>query len=284
MEPNFYAIENWKEQINMKASRVVLCDNNILTTPENHKREVFDYLKQIAPKEGAMVEGSRALRRVEFDGGWDWRHLEENIELIQGVKYSKIRVAWDDIKYENRFDRAMKFLLKAYPQVSKRGMHESTECFVLYNCDLITDDSLESCLFRAYKLYHHYHVWPYLMRYQPLDTLKYKSYVSPQWSENDAIDIGRWANNRHVLPKVPRFTDYYGRKEDGTCLSKCSINEIRAFEAVKKRMPTPIAIDYTKPFRANLGALRQELEQRAIILQKTTEAIHEQLAWFADAV
>lgn len=259
IESDFYVIKNYKEQINDKAGNVVICDNNLLAAPLEHWKEVLSYLTEIAHKDGVRIQGTRKLRTVEFDGGFDWRHLkDENIELLKDIRFSKIRVAFDDVRYEKGFDQSIERLLKAFPKVSKRGMHENIECYVLYGCDL-TKDTLEDTLYRVYKLYHHYKIWPYLIRFQPLDNLTYKTYVSPFWTSEDLVDIARWANSRRVLAKTPNYKFYYGRQEDGKCLSHFQGDQSLFVSGHSFEIPI---LNYDLGYQANFEILKRDLRER----------------------
>lgn len=265
IESEFYIIDNWKEQINLNASRIVIMDNNLLAAPYEHRKEVFDYLTKIASVEGTKVPGRRKLRSVEFDGGFDARHMtDENLEMIKRIRWRKIRVAFDRIDYEEVFDRAMDRLIKAYPKVSSRGMHEQIECYVLFGCPE-TNDSLEDTLYRAYKLLYHHRIFPYLMRYQPLESLTYKSFVAPNWDEKDLVDIARWVNNRRLLFRVPSYKYFFGRKSDGKSLSRTSNEQKRLFSQLSKTEP---GLDYSKLFKGNVDLIREEINERKILLSR----------------
>lgn len=270
LEPEYYVIKNWKDQINLKAGNVVICDNNLLAAPLEHRKEVLEYLAKIAHKDGTRIKGTRKLRTVEFDGGLDFRFLsDENIELLKNIRFSKIRVAFDDVRYEKGFDQAMARLLKAFPKLSKRGKHENIECYVLYGCDA-TKDTIEDTLYRAYKLYHYYGIFPYLMRFQPLNSPTYKTYISPLWKKEDLIDLGRWSNGRFVLPKVPNFKFYFGRKKDGTCLSRFQTAHKEILKKVKHDLPK---LNYALDFKANLPIIREDLGARNDFLNRSEKRI-----------
>ncbi len=263
-ESDAYVIENWRDQINMSAKKIVVCDNNILATGD-HCREVFEYLTEIAHRDGTRIPGSRKVREVEFDGGFDFRRINsENIELIRQVKHSKIRLAWDDVKYESKFDSAMRFLLEAFPKVSSRGLHEEIEVFVLYNCEF-TRDALEDTLYRIYKLFHHYRVMPYAMRYMPLDTLYYKQYVSPLWDPENSVDVARWANSRSILLSVPNFNYYVGRQDNGKTLGR-AVDQQALIGRMASEYVRP-GIDYSRTFKENSTYLRQQVGERVSVLK-----------------
>lgn len=268
IEKENYVISNWKEQIDLSASKIVIMDNNLLAAPFEHRKEVFDYLAEIANSEGTRVPGRRKLRSVEFDGGFDFRHLtEENLEMMKRIRWSRIRLAFDHIAYEKVFDKAMKRLLEAFPKVSSRGVHENIDVFVLYGCPE-NKDTIEDTLWRTYKLIHYYKVKPYLMRYQPLGSLTYKTYVSPYWEENDLVDIARWANNRRILYKVPSFKYYYGRRLDGKCLASLTQGQREILNQVKVDMK---AYDFSKTYQENRDLIQKELDERNNVLTRITK-------------
>lgn len=278
LEPESYIINNWKDQINLDAKYIVLEDNDLLAASYEHRVNVFSYLSEIANVKGTKIPGSRKVREVIFDGGFDFRHLtRENLELMKNIKFSKIKIAFDDIRYEEKFHQGMDLLLEYFPKVSKRGIHENIECYVLYNCNF-TKDTLEDTLYRIYKLKFFYKVLPYVMRFQPLDTIKYKSYVSPHWDENECVDIGRWANNRIISMKVSRYKEYYGRKEDGKCLNSTTkeLKEILSLKKSKELLP----FDFTKGFKYNLQFIKKEISDRRNELNNTDNSIlkYEQIA------
>ncbi len=268
-------IANWKSHIDMTKPNVVICDNNILASPKEHQKEVFDYLREIAPVEGAKVEGGRKLRSANFDGGIDHRLINDNtMEMLKGIRFNRIRLAWDVLGTEPQFDRAMQKLLTLFPQTSSRGLHEMFEVYVLYNCDK-TKDSLEATLYRVYKLLYHYRVLPYLMRYQPLNEESYKTYISPYWDEKDVVDIARWINSRPVLMSTPSYKYYYGRNEDGKCINSTTQEERHILKVLEMNPPK---LDYTKGFKDNLSAIRAEINARNKVLSQIRSVISEQMA------
>lgn len=260
LEPEYYVIDNWKEQINLNAKYIIIQDNNLLSAPIEHRREVFEYLSQIANIKGTKITGKRKIREVIFDSGFDFRNMtRENLEMMKNIKFAKIKVAFDDVHYEKAFDRGVKLLLEYYPKVSKRGLHENIECYVLYNCPY-TKDTIEDTLYRIYKLRYYHGITAYAMRYQPLDTLKYKTYVSPLWSERDCVDIGRWVNDRKVFMPVKRYKYYIGRKEDGKCLS--SLTNVQKLEFLTEIAADILPFDFSRGYDQNLPFITEELAVR----------------------
>jgi hypothetical protein len=260
LEPEYYVIENWKEQINLNSKYIIIQDNNLLSAPIEHRKEVFEYLTDIANIKGTKIPGSRKLREVIFDSGLDFRNMtKENLEMMKTIKFAKIKIAFDDVRYEKSFDIGIRLLLDYYPKVSKRGIHENIECYVLYNCP-DTKDTIESTLYRIYKLRYYYGVNAYAMRYQPLDTLKYKTYVSPFWNEGDCVDIGRWVNDRNVFMPVKRYKYYIGRKEDGKCIS--SFTAAQKIEFLNKVSDEVLPFNFSNGYDYNLPFIKEELALR----------------------
>lgn len=272
IEPNSYEITNWREQIDMTKKTVVFMDNNILAQP--YKTELFKFLEGIASSSKVFAEGSRKVREIRFDSGLDWRYLsEENVELISKIRHNQIRVAWDNIQFERGFDEGISRLLKKYSK-SSRGLFENISCYLMYNYK----DTIEDTLYRAYKLLYHYSIRPFLMRYSPLDSLKYKSYLSPLWSKEDAVDVGRFFNDRRVIFRVPRYLYYVGRDEDAKCISH--YKNLSEAECIYDPMSLP-NIDFSKPFKNNVEILKTELQMRqeamAEIREKSREFIQPDL-------
>lgn len=260
-------ISNWKEQINLRAKEVVLCDNNILAAPYEHRKDVFEYLAEIASAEGTIIPNSKnTIREVSLDGGLDHRRInDENIELIRKVKWSKIRMAWDDIRYEEKFKEAMQRMLDVFGK--KSGLNDHFEVYVLYNCEH-TKDTVEDTLYRVYALFHKFKVLPYVMRYQALTTLEYKKHLSPYWDEYDAGDIGRWVNDRQIFKTVQNFAHYCGRKADGRTSSRFNPEVKQVITPLKE---IPFLVDVTRPFKENADILRRQMEQRREILNRYEE-------------
>jgi hypothetical protein len=103
------------------------------------------------------------------------------------------------------------------------------------------------------------------MRYQPLESLSYKSFVAPNWDKEDLVDIARWINNQRLLFKVPSYKYFFGRESDGRSLSKTSKEHKEVFEMLSKNKPD---LDYTKSFNENVSKLRKEIEERNLWVTK----------------
>jgi hypothetical protein len=145
-------------------------------------------------------------------------------------------------------------------------LDENIECYLLYNCPY-TKDTIEDTLYRIYKLRYSYGINAYAMRYQPLDTLKYKTYVSPLWTERDCVDIGRWVNDRRVFMPVKRYKYYIGRKEDGKCLS--SLTDVQKLEFLNQIAADILPFDFSKGYSYNLTFINEELAIRSSTTNQT---------------
>lgn len=271
IEPESYTIDNWKDQIDMTKKYVFFMDNNIFSTSLKHRKDVFSWCEEYAHKDGVKVEKGKKNREIVFDSGLDFRGItEENMELIKNINFHKIKIAWDDIRYEKVFDEKIRMLLSYFPKTDSRGLHRTSssniEAYVLYNCPY-TKDTLEDTLYRVYKLRYEYGILAYLMRYQPLDTLYPKTYLSPYWTEEDAKDIARWTNNRYVFLSCGSYKFYKGRNSEGKCLSvsdKQYLNYISQFS-------NKLAIDFKKTFKENLAFIKKEIKEREELLKRFEE-------------
>jgi hypothetical protein len=210
---NTRIIPNWKEQLDYSKKYWVFMDNNPLSLPTESREDLFSLLKEHCS--GQRLNESRKIRECSFDSGFDFRRIDkETIRLIKGLRLSSIKLAWDKVGYEDQFVSALRMLQEAFPHVSKRGMYEQFQVYVLYN----HEDTLEDTLYRINKLYHEYRVFPTAMRYQPFGSMIYKDYLDPNWTSENAVDIARWANKRAVFMSTS-FDLYQGRLADGRSIS-----------------------------------------------------------------
>ncbi len=270
-------IENWRDQISGRKSVLHLMDNNVLASPWEHQVDVATELTRLADGK-ATATGSRKLRKVVLDGGFDWRRInEENMALYKDINWAIIHVAFDNVRYEQGFKNNIGHLLK-YHEKSSRGVYEKIVAYVLYG---FPGDTIEDTLYRTMML-RDMGLSPYLMRYMPPAVLKYKDYFAPTWRRNEAIDLARFANDRRTYWKCERdFGRYMGRKADGRSASRfaeVAADDFAAFEMAFRRL------DYDKGFEANLRILREDVERRRqniSVWETTAKAKLEQLTLFA---
>lgn len=267
-------ITGWLNHVNLRAKEIVVCDNNILAAPKAHKEEVFAFLAEVANVKGTIIPDSNQTKRVvTFDGGFDFRRINsENMELIKQVKWNKIRMAWDNVKDEKLFDKAIRMMLDVYGKGDK--LIREFEVYVLYNFYGGEDkyDTIEDTLYRIYKLRNYYKVYPYAMRYQPLTRLDYKEYLSPKWNKHDAGDIARWVNSRWIFEKVKNYMYFAGRDADGKNIGMFDPTMEKAVEELRQ---VPSRVDFTKSYQENFAILKKEMEERSEIMKRIYDQVEQ---------
>jgi len=169
MEPDFYVLSNWKEQIeNSDQTSVHLMDNNLLGTPIEHIRAVVDTLNKTG-------------KTVTLHGGVDCRFVtDEKAELLASLSYNDFgfRIAFDRMADDGVFQLAMEKFLKA--GLKPKG---KSYCYALFNFD----DTPQEAFYRSREAFR-YGVEPYLMRYKPLSALQNKNdYVGKYWTKKLAM-------------------------------------------------------------------------------------------------
>lgn len=141
----------------------IICDNNLLAASVTHFDHVIDRLLE------AKVVG------VDFNGGLDARILtEHHAQRIAELPKATMKLAWDNIKDENRFLRTHSILIKA--GIKAKAIH----VYVL----LGFKDTPEETLYRLKKVMS-LGSWPMPMRYQPLNSKHKNEYVSPNWTATE---------------------------------------------------------------------------------------------------
>lgn len=163
--------------------KFIVCDNNLLACSRRHFDRVIDSLKP--------------LRGVDFNQGLDARLLTSyHIDRLRELNVSVIRLAWDDVNLESIITDALNRLLAA--GFSKRKLR----VYVL----LGFDDTPEDALYRLETLKAR-GIRPNPQRYNPLDTLKRDSYVSPNWTDYELHRYMRYWSRQNWLERIA-FEDY----------------------------------------------------------------------------
>ena len=197
--------------MDLSKKEIKIMDNNPLAMPKEARDDLFSFLREHCS--GAKI--GRKIRVCSFDSGLDFRRIDDDvISQIKDIKFSTIKLAWDNTAHENKFTEALYRLQAAFPNKSSRGLYEQFQVYVLYNFN----DDLQDALYRVEKLYKHYRVFPYSMKFVPTNALKYKDHVDPSWTPEDAVDLGRWCNNRQVFMTTD-YQNYVGRTSDGRSIS-----------------------------------------------------------------
>jgi len=151
IEGNLVELDDWPV-------RPIICDNNLLACSRIHFDSVVDNLKSISG--------------IDFNQGLDARlltkyHAERLAELD-----CLVRLAWDDIAYENSFRRAYQLLREAGFPANK------IQAYVLIGYK----DTPEDALYRLQEIWKT-KSFPNPMRYQSLNALKKNEFVGDAWTE-----------------------------------------------------------------------------------------------------
>lgn len=111
LEPTFFVKEHWERDIKKEHPRIIFWDNNFLASP-NFERDC----KKI----------EEFNKKVDFNQGLDTRLLtEERAKILFRINIDPIRLAFDDVNYEND-------VLKAI-NIVKKYSNKETMAYVLYN-------------------------------------------------------------------------------------------------------------------------------------------------------
>lgn len=185
IEGDFIELDTWEV-------KPIVCDNNFLASSRKHFDKVVDSLK--------------FLKHIDFNQGLDARLLNNyHIDRLRELNIDTLRFSWDNINQE-------KYVFEAINRVIKSGIPKSkltVYCLVNFN------DTYDDARYRCEKL-KSLGIMTFVMRYQPLNTLKKNSYVSPNWNGSLLTDFCRYWNRQVWLKKIT-FEDYierrYKRKE-----------------------------------------------------------------------
>jgi len=153
----------------------IVCDNNLLACSRGHFDRVIDSLKP--------------LKGIDFNQGLDARLLTQyHADRLAELNLFKLRLAWDDSKYE-------KSVFEALGRLRFAGISKSLiTIYVLIGFN----DNPEDAVYRLRTLEVQGYT-PFPMRYQPLDGLVRNSYVGEYWTEDELIRYMRyWANLRYT--------------------------------------------------------------------------------------
>ncbi len=143
--------------------RIVLWDNNILQSP--HWKTIFDELIWYSQEKGMVID---------FNQGLDARLIdEEAAKKISRMKTFCVRISYDNIDQQKCIRRAIDLL-------NAQGMRRRHICaYMLFNYKETPDEFFE----RVKDVFNSGAV-AVPLRFQPLDTLKYNSYIGTNWDSN----------------------------------------------------------------------------------------------------
>lgn len=178
IEGNLAELKDWQV-------RPVVCDNNLLACSQTHFDSVIDKLK--------------VTKAVDFNQGLDSRlltayHAERLVELDTRC----IRLAWDNVAYEQQF-------LSAVETLCASGFSAThIWCYVLIGFN----DTPEDALYRLETI-RALAMTPFPMRYQPIDAIVKNNYVASAWTDKQLRDYMRYWSNRFFW-SIP-FDEYDAR-------------------------------------------------------------------------
>lgn len=173
---DFQELDDWEP-------RPLVCDNNLLACSRRHFDRVMDRLKPVPG--------------VDFNQGLDPRLLTDyHAERLVELNLKVIRLSWDDVGLESQF-------MSAYDELRRVGVpKKKIRVYVLIGFE----DTPTDALYRLEKV-RGLGVWPFPMRYQPLDAARRNEYVAPGWTERKLRDFMRYWSRLWWLGGVP-FSEY----------------------------------------------------------------------------
>lgn len=205
IEPEYYEIENWKEQFPKGYNRVVIMDNNILSTRESHFESVIRYL----------VDNKKS---VSWGSGIDIKFVNpEKAHMLSMVKYNShdFKTAFDRIEENGIFQKAIRCLID-------NGVPPSyMSAYVLFNFN----DTPREATFRA-AVPGKIGIKSYPMRYNPLTSIERNVFIGKHWTKNLADEFQKF----HFLQGLYRHMDFREYIYDPKSQVKLSSYDFEVFE------------------------------------------------------
>ena len=165
MEPEFYIEPAWKKNItDVNREVCVVSDNNFLSAPHSHIKDVIETL-------------NKYNKKIIFNNGVDCRLINnENAQLLSSLTYirSGFRTAFDRMEDDGHYQKAMEKMQKIGFKIKGNSY-----TYVLFNYV----DTPQEAYYRATECWK-YGSNPYLMRYRPLDSLNKSEYIGKYWTKN----------------------------------------------------------------------------------------------------
>lgn len=173
-------VEGWQNHVELSWNRLVLQDNNLTAVPWKHFEEVIAFLK-------------KHQFRIDLNSGLEPHSLtEKHAQLMAGLKWRPIRTAFDEMKEEKQFTRAME-LIRTY----LTDKYANLMVYCLFNFE----DTPEDALYRANKIIElGGSPWP--MPYRPLNWFSKKDYISPQWTLHQIKKFYRFFSRAPIWKSV----------------------------------------------------------------------------------
>jgi hypothetical protein len=179
IEGDLVELANWEP-------RPIVCDNNLLATSRPHFDSVIDRLKPI--------------KGVDFNQGLDARLLTDyHAQRLTELDLHCVRLAWDNLQYENSFMRAFETLTRAGIPTDKIQVY----------CLIGFDDTPDDALYRLETITR-LGAKTNPMRYQPLDSEKRNQYIGENWTDRQLKDFMRyWSRTDFWQRAGVTFEEYH---------------------------------------------------------------------------
>ena len=164
-------------------SKPIICDNNLLACSRTHFDQVIDSLK--------------GVKGVDFNQGLDMRLLTAyHAGRIAELQLHAVRLAWDSVKEETAFFRALGVLQAAGIPNGKIFV------YVLIGWN----DTPADALYRLETL-RKLKIFPNPMRYQPITSKRRNEYIAANWTHRELERFMRYFSNLKMIGKIP-FTEF----------------------------------------------------------------------------
>ena len=176
-------IQNWRDHINYDWNRLIIQDDNIIAAPFEHMKAVCDLIRE-------------RNFSVDFNSGFEVHQFsDEQAELLEGIKITPVRTAFDELKEEEEFLNTMR-LIKKHITDNWRNI----TVYVLFNYL----ETPEECLYRANKVVEAGGS-PYVMPFTPNNYIKGdihrgEPFISEKygWTLQMVKDFYRFWNRRAI--------------------------------------------------------------------------------------
>ncbi len=178
LEPKFLDYINIKSYIDEiirshgEKQHLILLDNNVLAS--NRFKDIIQDIKDIGFVKGAKIKNK--LRYVDFNQGVDARLMtEEKIKLLATIPIHPLRIAFDNIKEENKYSKSIRLAAK----YNIRNLSN----YILYNYKDTPEDfwqrlKINIDLNKIYDL----NIYSFPMKYMPLNAKDRGHIALPHWN------------------------------------------------------------------------------------------------------
>lgn len=158
-EGRFRELRDWKP-------RRLVCDSNFLAASQAHVR--------------GAIRRLRSIEGVDFNQGLDARLFTPwYADQIAKLKRPKVRFALDDARMVDTVGRAV--------TLAKNHGLRDISVYALVGFQDTPESARERLeIIRGWK------VWPFPMRYQPLDAKRRNGYLAPGWMDDEMQDMVRY--------------------------------------------------------------------------------------------